>query len=175
MSRPPVRHFLPRLIDPRKLASQGMLVKGEITARDLPRLSDAVEGEPSNAQVELSFARDQGGQDRLDGRVDCDVTLVCQRCLLPVAVPLTAQVAVGVVASDEQARMLDRELEPWIVAEESGDLFELIEEELLLALPMIAFHPLERCQGNSRYTTGAVSAEPDENPFQVLKALKFKD
>ncbi len=175
MSRPPVRRSLPRLVDPRKLASQGMLVKGEITARDLPRLSEAVAGEPSNAQVELSFARDQSGQDRLDGRVDCDVTLVCQRCLLPVAVQLTSQVAVGVVASDEEARILDGDLEPWIVAEESGDLFELIEEELLLALPMIAFHALDECQGNSRYTTSAVQDEPDENPFKVLKALKFKD
>lgn len=175
MSRPPVRHLLPRLVDPRKLASQGMSVKGEITARDLPRLSDAVAGEPSNARVELSFARDPGGQERLDGRVDCDVTLVCQRCLLPVAVSLTAHVAVGIVAGDEQARMLDRELEPWIVAEESGDLFELIEEELLLALPMIAFHPLEQCQGSSHYTTGAAQDAPDENPFQALKALKFKD
>lgn len=175
MSRPPIRHSLPRLIDPRKLASQGMLVKGEITSRDLPRLSDAVVGEPSNAQVDLKFTRDQGGQCRLEGNVSCDVTLVCQRCLLPFPVPLTGQVRVSIVASDEEARMLDRELEPWIVAEESGDLFELIEEELLLALPMIAFHALEQCQGSSHYTTAVAQAEPDENPFQVLKALKFKD
>ncbi len=175
MSRPPVRHSLPRLVDPRKLASQGMSVKGEITTRDLPRLCEVVLGEPSNARVELTFARDRGGQDRLDGTVICDVTLVCQRCLLPVAVPLSARVSVGVVASDEQARTLDGELEPWIVVEESGDLFELIEEELLLALPMIAFHAPEQCQGRSHYSTGKAEDPVAENPFQVLKNLKLTD
>lgn len=175
MSRPPVRHSLPRLVDPRKLASQGMVVKGEIAARDLPRLNEAVLGKSSDARVELTFARDRGGQDRLDGTVDCDVTLECQRCLLPVAVPLAARMAVGVVASDEQARGIDRELDPWIVAEEGGDLFELIEEELLLALPMIAFHAPEECQGRSYYSTGTVEVGEAKNPFQVLKTLKFKD
>lgn len=175
MPRPTVRHPLPRLIDPRKLASQGMLVNGEVPGRELLRLTEAVVGEPSSAVVTLTFGRDRGGQCRIDGKVDCSVTLVCQRCLMPFEVPLSTVVTVGVVDSDEKARLLASQLEPWIVAGETGDLFELIEEELLLALPMIAFHPPEQCQGNSRYSTGDAQPRTEENPFQVLRALKLKD
>lgn len=100
--------------------------------------------------------------------------LECQRCLLPVETPLEIDRALRFVAGEDQAAALDAESEDDVLAlSRALDLRELIEEELLLAMPLVARH--EVCAApRAAGAAPEVDAEADEqpHPFAALAALK---
>jgi uncharacterized protein len=104
------------------------------------------------------------------------VWLSCQRCLQPFTVPLAIDQRLRFVRGEAQAEALDAEIEEDVLAlSKSLDLRELVEDELLLALPIVPRHgvcpqPLPLLQGDA--------APPDEapereNPFAALQGLKL--
>ncbi|MDM3872143.1 YceD family protein [Porticoccus sp. W117] len=125
-------------------------------------------------EVTLDFATDEQNQRVVSGQVSANVTVNCQRCMQPMEQHLQAEVALGLVWSEEDAPHLNRDLEPWVVADESASLSDMVEDELLLALPYVNYHPVGECSGASHFSTGEVEAEEKPNPFQVLEQLKKK-
>jgi uncharacterized protein len=169
------RHALPREVTPLKYADQGRSLSGVVALSSLPRLATVLEGEPVGAvEVELLFTRDEQRQRLLKGSLHAHVNVVCQRCLEPVEIPVHSEFALGIVLNDEQARNLPRIYEPLMTEPERMDLFEVVEEELLLSLPMFAYH--EHCRiGGSAEMERSEPAEPaveKPNPFSVLSVLK---
>jgi uncharacterized protein len=84
------------------------------------------------------------------------------------------------VRDEENARHLPGSYDPWILTEEQADLYAVLEEEILLNLPYVAYHdtpcgtalmPVEKLQAE-QLKPDVVSDKP--NPFQVLKQLKEK-
>ncbi len=163
---------LPRWVDARKLADQGAALGGEIPADQLPRVCEMIGAVVGAVDVELQFGIEGGGVRTLEGTVQAQVDLVCQRCLTPLAHRVKTDVAVGMVADDDQSPKLPQRLEPWLVDADAADLYALVEDELLLALPMVALHPLAECPGTSSYATGAGVETTRRNPFGVLAQLK---
>lgn len=106
--------------------------------------------------------------------------LECQRCLEPVRWPLDLERSFLFVADEEAAEALDAESEHDVLALPPRlDLFQLLEDELLLALPLIAMHdgcpttlphqPLDVSAG----AAGPAQEEPHPvHPFAALAALK---
>lgn len=99
------------------------------------------------------------------------IELECQRCLEPVRWTLDVDRSLQFVAGEEAAEALDADSEHDVLPlTRRLDLFEVLEDELLLSLPLIARH--ESCPG------GAPSAAPEEaepeapHPFAALAALK---
>ncbi len=126
---------------------------------------------PVHAQI--SFWRDEAGRFRVGGEVDAEVVIQCQRCLKPYAHRLGSAFEAAVVWSDEQARQLPAELEPWLASESGLALVESLEDELLLTLPTMPLHELSDCEGLSRYSSRAGEQKFDrDKPFAVLGTLK---
>jgi len=103
--------------------------------------------------------------------------LECQRCLEPVRWPLDLQRSFLFVADEEAAEALDAESEHDVLALTPRlDLFQLLEDELLLALPLIAMHddcPTTLPQQPPEGATGPAREEPHPvHPFAALAALK---
>ncbi len=171
MSTPPERKPLPRQVDPRKLVIQGAVLRGSVPAGEMNRLAAAVLSVEGLVEANLHFVRDDEGRSVVEGSVALEVRLECQRCLQPVATLLAGQVGLGIVWDEEQARSLPGRLEPWIVASESADLHDMVEDELLLALPIAAYHDSGECRNIGTYSTGEVS-DSAENPFGILAQLK---
>lgn len=98
--------------------------------------------------------------------------LECQRCLLPVDTPLEVERSLRFVAGEDHAAALDAESEDDVLAlSRALDLRELVEEELLLALPLVARHEIcatPRAAG----AAPEVDAEEQPHPFAALAALK---
>jgi len=99
------------------------------------------------------------------------VSLECQRCLQPVGVPLQISRSFLFVHGEDAAAQLDTDSEDDVLAiTRALDLHELIEDELLLALPIVPRHdvcpePLPQALADE--------AELDKpNPFAALAALK---
>lgn len=163
---------LPRQVDPRRFAQQGIKVDGFIPVSEMPRLLEATLDATAKLQVELAFAINEEKKKVVTGRACGDLTLVCQRCLDPVKLPIEANVSLAVVWDEDEADSLPSYLEPWIHGEGAADLYEMIEEEMLLSLPAVAYHE-EQCVDSKLFSAGKpVDTPVKKNPFNVLEQLK---
>lgn len=164
---------LPRLLEPRKLAQLSAVFKGIVPGNHLSRLVDATVA-VTQFRTELYFAVGDGGEKLMRGKIEGSVSLQCQRCLEPMDYSLGAAFNLAVVWDEAQAKSLPKYLDPWIVEEQEGDLYLILEEELLLALPVVAYHQQD-CIDSSLLSVGEVPSETShgaDNPFDVLKKLK---
>jgi uncharacterized protein len=96
----------------------------------------------------------------------------CQRCLQPVALDLKVARGFRFVADEATAEALDAESDDDVLAlPRRLDLHELVEDELLLALPVVPMH--ERCPVELAMSAGADTGalEPAPKPFAGLASL----
>lgn len=109
-----------------------------------------------------------------------DVDLECQRCLEPVHWRLEVDRSFQFVEGEEAAEALDAESEHDVLALSPRlDLFQLLEDELLLTLPLIATHddctatPLHDAPAVPPGAGATLEDEPEPvHPFAALSALK---
>lgn len=167
MTSPTAMPMLPRWVAARKFSARGQCLSGTVDVRELPRLMDAVLGANAPVRVALTFVEEDGPE--IHGRVEARVTLTCERCLEPMEVALVANPALGLVRSDSEEAELPERLDPCLLPGEELDLFDLVEDELLLALPIVARHQ-EECRPLLPLEPAAADAA--ENPFRVLERLK---
>lgn len=174
MRTPPHSSSVPRFLEPRKLAVQGRTVAGEIQPGECANLAGAVAAIDGPLQANLSFYKDEQNRVRLDGRVHAHVTRTCQRCLEQVGLQLDSEFALAVVFSEEEVRNLPRELDAWHLQQEAGDIVALLEEELIVSLPIASTHPEGECSFPVKLaSTGSGEGySQQDNPFNVLQQLK---
>ena len=72
--------------------------------------------------------------------------MTCQRCLQAMPIELSGAHQLAVVGDDEQARQLPARLEPLLVDGEMCDLWTVVEDELILSLPIVSYHDTEDCK-----------------------------
>lgn len=103
------------------------------------------------------------------------VPLVCQRCLEPVDVPLQVNRSFRFVADEAQAAQQDEECEEDVlVLCRDFNLHDLVEDELLMELPLTPKHAVCPRQPRMSAADAAFADEPQtrENPFALLAGLK---
>ncbi|WP_111640827.1 YceD family protein [Marinimicrobium alkaliphilum] len=173
MLKTPSDKLLPRQADPRKFAQQGITLTGVIPVEKLPRIADVVDGAQSPVRVTLAFGFSEEGKRVMTSHVAAELNLECQRCLESVTVPIEAETTLAIVWTEEQAKALPKYLEPWQVGEGQTDLYVVVEEELLLAMPVVAYHE-EPCIDDALFSSGepVVEQASEKNPFHILEQLK---
>jgi len=168
-------HSLPKTVDPLKYADQNRVLEGNIAVKLLPRLCEVLAEDTGDVAVKLEFDRDGQHLRILKGSLDANLSLTCERCLNSVEKLIESRFTVGIVLTDEQAKNLPRSYEPLLVEPDTLVLQDVIEEELILSLPMFAYH--DHCDSEHGMQTKASDNEPlveRENPFSVLSDLKLK-
>jgi uncharacterized protein len=109
---------------------------------------------------------------------EATLNLVCQRCLAPVAEHLVAGRSFLFVESEARAEELDAEMEDDVLAlTRRLDVHELLEDELLLAIPLVPRHADCAMPAVPAVRGAAAEASPDdgaapEHPFAALRALR---
>ncbi len=105
--------------------------------------------------------------------------LVCQRCLEALDVGVEAATRVGLIATEADAGRVPEELEPVLAPEGRISVGEIVEEELLLTLPIVPLH--SQAEGGVCVVADASSlataerAEEVQRPFaQLAELLKRK-
>jgi len=147
---------------------------GEIPAEQLLELASAVESCES-VFAEVEFKRDVEGENKhvIELRVDAVVNLSCQRCLEPVQITLSPRTRLVLVKHDEEAKNRIKDCEPLILDQDELELYGLVEEELSLALPVVAYHEsdeLAACEQRFREKASnsislhSLSSEPNGLP-----------
>jgi uncharacterized protein len=161
------------MVDVRKFAQQGIQIAGIAPVAEMERLAaEALNSADAEVAVELEFGVDDERHRLVRGTAQCTVLVTCQRCLEPVAVALHADINLAVVWDEEQAKQLVKSLDPLILEEGPADLFAIIEDELLLELPMASYHDEDCIEQTSFGEEVPDTDAKTSNPFQVLEQLK---
>lgn len=172
------RDFDPLKLDVEAFAKAGVSLEGVWPMGDLARLAASVVAGTATGEVtwlargEHRPVRGGAPQVWLHVQADADLMLECQRCLAPVETKVHAQRSFLFVHGENTAAELDADSEDDVLAiTRSLDVRELVEDELLLEIPLVPRH--EECPEPLRLVE-ALPADEDEkpNPFAVLGALK---
>ncbi|SEP64734.1 uncharacterized protein SAMN05216600_101200 [Pseudomonas cuatrocienegasensis] len=165
---------IPPHVDPRKLADRGATLEGELQLAHLQRLCDPLADNAGTVRAKFVFARDERNAVVIHSELEVDVKMVCQRCLELVALPIQSACDYAVVKEGANTQSVPQGYDVLEVGEDPLDLLALVEDELLLALPIVPAHDPKDCQ----QPAGLDEPEPSEdevtrsNPFSVLAQLK---
>ncbi len=158
---------LPELIDPLLCASRGRHWQGKLSLSRMSRLADMIVNLEDEVDVDLRFHQ-AGRTPIVTGFVRANIKVQCQRCLGPVNVEVDQAVSLGLVTSLEEGDLLPESYEPLLLEQERIRLADIVEDELILAIPPIPRH--EHCE--------VCDIQQEEvkrpNPFEVLTNLKAK-
>jgi uncharacterized protein len=161
--------FMPQpqpVIDGFEFASAGASLTGALPIRDFPRLHDNLAGHDGEVAYEVEGVRDEHGRPALRLKVRTRLELRCQRCLE--ALPFEVQadevlVLVGTLAEAE-AESADVHAADRVVAAKEMSVRELVEDELILALPYAPRHA--GCSARA-----STDAAEKVSPFAGLRGL----
>lgn len=153
-------------IDAVQFAGDGSSMQGEIAPDGLPRVRDlgAIDG---GAWYCVTGQRSMRGRPALRVQVRCAVTLLCQRCLEPFEYDVDQAVELELSADQREIDAAEDDTDR-VLASPTLDVIELVEDEILLALPMVARHAACELTGD---TSRAVD-EHQSGPWAALKRLK---
>ncbi len=161
---------LPERIEPVGLADAGRSFRGEVPVSELMRLRPSLSSADGRLKVALEFRLDERRIRTLAGCIEGSVDLVCQRCLETLRFPLDLEFRLGIVSSNEEIDRLPDGYEPLLVTGEPLRTFDVVEDEVLLAIPVVPLHEgVDGCE--SGYVNQPLAEK--ENPFSVLKKLKL--
>ena len=166
---------LPHQIDPFRLAEAGAQLSGNLPLRQFSRLRELLAEDGGEIAVQLDFEVDELGVPVVLGKVSATLSLMCQRCLGAYTFPVDAKIALAWVKTAQEADKLPLRYEPYVVEQTPLLLNDVIEDELLLALPQIPMHEAADCPASKLLKQHKkVTEEPEQkaNPFAVLSKLK---
>jgi uncharacterized protein len=169
---------LPDWVDPARLAARAREIDGSLPLSELPRLAPVLADTAGEAAGRFAFDRVQGRPDRVRGHVAATLHLQCQRCLETMDWSVDQAFEVFLVAEDVELDRVPAGGDAVRVEARGLSLHALLEDELLLSLPIVALHPEgTACAAGARREFGkseVVQArrEGRDNPFDVLKSLK---
>ena len=163
-------HATPPAIDPTSFARDGSRLTGVVAPAQLPRVAQELFDDSGAVDYRIEGSVTPKGEPALRVELAVDIAVRCQRCME--RLPIRLDVGHTVVLSREV-----EELEP--VSEEpedvdsiplvaSVDLLDLIDQEVMLSLPLAPRHADGECEG--RLGTGQDLTTA--SPFAVLSQLK---
>jgi uncharacterized protein len=172
----------PERIDTLKLFARNGILAAALPLKKLPRLTDSLHDDAGTVEVNLLFATDEDKKRILSGTLDTSVKVLCQRCLQEMELELHCTLNLLACNSEEELQELP-ETEDGIVMDEDGlNVLDVIEDELILSLPLVPAHADINCSSFLNALTQAEtsaqgrnqnSASNDKlNPFAVLATLK---
>jgi len=162
------------VIEPARFAREGRQLKGTLELGALPRLSEAVEAGSEDVVYEVRGYVTTKGHAALHLSVGASVGLACQRCLERLEQRLESQRDIVLVPGADQFAQPDDEAELEDVIPEVArlDVRELVEDELLLAMPLAPHHDEGVCVAPASGASHMTEPSTSESPFSVLRTLK---
>lgn len=198
----------PDRVDASKLFARRGRIEASLPLSRLTRLADYLADNSGHADVVLEFGFDADGQKQITGSITAEVQLACQRCLQALPTQLESEVSLLVFATraelekqlHSQGLAVDSMEQDVLVLDELGegvqpkggkhpersleqnlDVASLVEDELILSLPLVPMHEDVNCnrefnehrsQVEQEESSVLASGEGPGNPFAVLAKLK---
>jgi uncharacterized protein len=146
---------------------------GSLPIQGMARLRELLADASGEAVYTLDFGRDELGMAYLALHVQAPLSLICQRTLEPFIMPVTLDMRLGLISDESEEAGLPPGYEPLLVTDGRVDMAAVIEDELLLAVPLVPVSPDSELPAVAQDPRDDAQAEaPRENPFAVLRELK---
>jgi uncharacterized protein len=165
---------LPITISPLRSAQRRLVCEGVFKLSDMTRLLAVCESKSEQVKVNVKFDLDERGLAVMSGSASTLVALTCQRCNENFDQELKVKFTFSPAKNDEAAEKIPSYYDV-VELDENGEvnLRELIEEELILIIPLIPRHKTQDCSADADSVWGELPEELEKpNPFDVLKQLK---
>jgi uncharacterized protein len=150
-------------IDGPRFAMEREVLGGALAIRDLPRLAE-MGCEAAALQYTVRGGGNADGRATLAVEVGGQLRLTCQRCLGPLELPVAATSTLELADSQAEIDAADDERDR-VLASKSMDVAAIVEDEVILALPMVPMHA--SCE------PALADAGPENrSPFAALAGLQ---
>lgn len=176
------KEFSARHLDVQAFARAAGTLSGQEPLATYERLMVEAQGSTQGRVVTWTARGDMrpvdGGPDEVWLHVVAQTTLplICQRCMAPVETPIASDRWFRFAPDEASAAVLDEESEEDVlVLSGAFDLHELVEDELLMSLPLVPRH--EHCPVDVKLAVAdpgfESAAEEKANPFAKLASLRL--
>ncbi len=153
--------------DPLKFARGRQSLEGSLPVASMVRLKDALASDIGTITFRLTGSFDEPGGPSLQCQVSGTLQVVCQRCLTPMNYALDINSALLLMTDERMLQDDNPDAPDRILAQQDLPVADLIEEEILLVLPMAPHHPEGECEaGTTLKNDGRL------HPFAALAQLK---
>ncbi|HEU4531595.1 MAG TPA: YceD family protein [Steroidobacteraceae bacterium] len=172
------------------LVARAAQVRIDCALRDLPRIAPLLTRDDGSATAAFRFYRLSASADAPEGTIsacdaaECSVSAVlpmtCQRCLGEVQIQAHGSAHLAFIDDEAAVGTVPESHDPVIMSAGRVSLAELVEEELLLAMPIVPVHAeVAQCQPRPGETVeenpaDAAASAPKQTPFAGLRELMKK-
>jgi len=160
-----------RIADPFGFARAASFSSGQVGIAAMPRLQDRLPGNEDVVSYTVRGGQDQYQRPLLDVQISGSLNLSCGRCLAPLEYALALKSRVLLLQPGAAPQTDDDPEAPeWIevAVGQELDLLELVEDEILLGLPLAVRHDPENCRNEK---SGADLGMKADAPFARLATL----
>ena len=141
-------------------------MRGTVPVAELARLADSLFDASGELNYEMTGGFDDRQRPRLQLAVAGSINLKCQRCLGGFAYAVAAHTNLLVLTEKAGAETAEFDDLDGIPADAHTDVWSVVEDEILLAIPLSPRHAEDDCSQAVK-----VAADRVESPFAVLAKL----
>ncbi|PHS14453.1 MAG: hypothetical protein COA86_16075 [Kangiella sp.] len=160
------------LIQPRKLA----LKEGELRflwdISDFTRLDGLLYSNQGKIEVNVSGVQDNRHRSLIKARIEGVFQLECQTTFEPLEYKIDTTITYCTVIKEEQINNVEEEFEALLVEDGVVDIKSVIEDELILALPIVSNRAIEETGVKVSYGELPKETVKKKNPFEILQGFK---
>lgn len=166
----------PDFIDPWRLAAGNKVIGGTIPLARFRRLESMLASSEGVASFSIRFDYDEQRRARATVKVKAPLTLICQRSLKPYTEQVAQESQLLILGEPgEQANLSDHE-EFYLVEEGRLAAADLVEDELLLAVPQVPRNPdfdlvVKSTMTDEKQSESENSSNGRQRPFESLAEL----
>lgn len=166
---------LPETIDAWRAVMARRRYEGALPLSSLPRLAPMLADAAGEVRYAIAFDRDEQGSAYVEVVAEAGLPLVCQRTLERFELPVRVEQRLGLLRREEDEAGLPPGWEPLLVADDAVEPRAVLEDELILAVPLIPTRPGEVPPDGVVWSTGAepeADQETRPSPFAALGPLR---
>ncbi len=149
-------------------AKKEISLSGLYQISDFPKISEIASNKKDNVKVDLSFYLKNNKTPCVDGIIQLDIVLTCQRCLDDLSIALKVDFNLAFIRHNQESEELDSHYEIYVTEKEELATHDLISDEILLSIPMVPMHDYDCIK---EIIEQEIVEQKSENPFAILKKI----
>lgn len=162
---------LPDRVDVARQVQARRSYEGILTLASMRRLRDSLATTEGEVRYHVEFGKDGFGVAYLEMRVTAGLPLICQRTLDVYVQDISIDQRLGLIGEESEEAALPPGYEPLLIPDGQVGIADVIEDELILALPVVPLKPGEPLEWKGE-ADDVVPDEKQPSPFAVLAGLR---
>lgn len=155
-----------------RLVELNRSIEGSYPLAKFDRLNETLLSNEGYVTAKLEFGHNVGFAC-IKAKLSAKLLVTCQRCLKPMEADVSGSFKFALLDSEDDIEFLPDEFEPYLLEGEEQSIIDILEDELLLSLPMVTVHDNNTCSEFMVDQAKVIKeAKEASHPFAALKALK---